>query len=69
MDRICPNDQPALDSTFTLNRMEANHVHHWYGKECLCGPRCFSLSAPSAREDAPLSVGVETLPGVQAEVG
>ena len=30
----------ALNSTITLNRMEANYVHHWRGKECLCGPRC-----------------------------
>ncbi len=29
--------------------MEANHVHHWHGKECLYGPRCFSLPAPSTR--------------------
>ena len=49
--------------------MEANHVHHWHGKERLCGLRRFSLSAPSAREDATLSVGVEALPGFQAAVG
>ena len=30
LDRVCANDQPALDSEFTLNRMEANHVHHLY---------------------------------------
>ena len=35
VDRICPNDQPSLDSAFTLNRMEANHAHHWQGKERL----------------------------------
>jgi hypothetical protein len=29
--------------------MEANHVHHWHGKERLCGIRRFSLSAPTAR--------------------
>ena len=48
--------------------MEANHVDRRYGKERLCGLRRFSLSAPSAREDSPLSVGVETLPGIQTEV-
>jgi len=35
VDRIFPNDQPALDSAFTLNRMEANHAHHWQGKKRL----------------------------------
>ena len=51
MDRICPNDQPALDSAFTLNRMEANLAHHWQGKERLGGLRRFSLLAPSTREE------------------
>ena len=67
--RFYPDALPALDSTFTLNRMEANHVHRWHGKERLRGLRRFSLSAPSAREDATLSVGVEALPGFQAAVG
>jgi hypothetical protein len=49
--------------------MEANHAHRRYGKECQCGPQCFSISVPSAREDAPLSVGIEALPSVQAAVG
>ena len=39
------------------------------GKECHCGPRRFSLSAPSAREVATLSVGLEALPGFQTAVG
>ena len=68
-NRICPNNQPALDSTFTPNRMEANHVHRSYGKEHLRELRRFSLPAPSARGDATLSVGVEALPGVQAAIG
>jgi hypothetical protein len=49
--------------------MEANHVYRRHGKERLCGLRCFSLSAPSAREGFTLSVGLEVLPGFQAAVG
>ena len=61
MDWICPGALPALDSGFILNRIEANHVPRLHGKECLLGLWWFSLSVPSAREDAALSVGVETL--------
>jgi hypothetical protein len=43
--------------------MEANHVHRRYGKDCQSGFRRFSLSAPSARENATISVGIKTLPG------
>ena len=67
--QIYAKSDGLLGPAITLNRMEANHVHLWYGKERLRGLWSFSLSAPSAREDAALSVGVETLPGVQAEVG
>jgi len=49
--------------------MEAKHVHRRYGKDCQSGFRRFSLLAPSARENATLSVGIEALPGVQAAVG
>ena len=45
-----------------------SHVHRRYGKERHCALRRFSLSATSVLEDAPLSVGVETLPGIQTEV-
>ena len=69
IDRICTDALPTLDSAFTLNRMEANHVHCRYSKKRLRGLRRFLLSAPSAREDVTLSIGVEALPGVQAAVG
>ncbi len=69
VNRICPKDQSAPDSAFTLSRMEANHIHRRYGKDRLRGLRRFSLPAPSAREDATLSVGVEALPDFQAAVG
>jgi hypothetical protein len=49
--------------------MEAKHVHRRYGKDCQSGFRRFSLSAPSARENATLSVGVKALPGVQTAAG
>ncbi len=58
-----------------LHRMEANHVHRWHGNGRLCGRRRFMISAPSARKDATLSVGVYArqppgrcfgLPGAQA---
>jgi len=51
-----------------MNRMEANHVYRWHGKEGLRGLRRFSLSAPSARENATLSVGLEALPAFRQQL-
>ena len=38
----------ALPDRTPVNRMDANHVRRWYGKERLRGLLRFSLSAPSA---------------------
>jgi hypothetical protein len=37
IDRIYPDAPPALDSAFTMNRMESIYVYRWHGKERLHG--------------------------------
>ena len=57
-------NDPA-DSKSTLNRMEADHVQHRYGKDCRSEFRRFERSAPSARENALISADIKALPGFQ----
>ena len=59
----------GLDSTFTLNRMEGESCPPLARQGTPVRPPRFSLSAPPAREDSPLSVSLEALPGFQAAVG
>ena len=55
VDRICPFDQPALDSRFTLNRIQANHARRRYGKECQWTPVLSDISAIGPRRRSSIS--------------